>query len=280
AALPLLLVQPKEPAKHAIDAETDYREVTWGFHQNFWAINRSEFQVITYWPRVMRILLSCALGVVIFLFARDLFSKRVAVIAVLLFALEPTVLAHGRIVHTDMPALLVYLLFFLVLRRYFHQRTIKRAIVLGLVSGIALTTKFSMIVLIPVLVILSIAGLCFAGLIGEGRKKIIVHSLVVLLVGWFFVNAVYRFQHPPLSEGDVKWVQTRSPGNANQWLTFMRVGSKVVPTYYLFGQYNVMLHNRDGHPTSLLGQYNDAGWWYYFPVPFALKTTIPFLLLT
>jgi hypothetical protein len=28
-----------------------------------------------------------------------------------------------------------------------------------------------------------------------------------------------------------------------------------------------------------LGQYNDLGWWYYFPLAFALKTTIPFLLL-
>jgi hypothetical protein len=28
-----------------------------------------------------------------------------------------------------------------------------------------------------------------------------------------------------------------------------------------------------------LGQYSDLGWWYYFPVAFALKTTIPFLLL-
>jgi hypothetical protein len=53
-----------------------------------------------------------------------------------------------------------------------------------------------------------------------------------------------------------------------------------LPTYYLFGQYNVMLHNRDGHSASLLGQYSMMGWWYYFPVAFALKTSLPFLLLS
>ena len=63
-------------------------------------------------------------------------------------------------------------------------------------------------------------------------------------------------------------------------MTFFNAGSKVLPTYYLFGQYNVLIHNRDGHSTSLLGQYNMLGWWYYFPVAFALKTSLPFLLLS
>src|SRR5207249_4199290 len=39
-------------------------------------------------------------------------------------------------------------------------------------------------------------------------------------------------------------------------------------------------HNREGNTASLLGMYSRYGWWYYFPVAFALKTTIPFLLLS
>ncbi|HEY6805351.1 MAG TPA: glycosyltransferase family 39 protein [Pyrinomonadaceae bacterium] len=280
AALPLLFIQPKESLKSSGDADNDYREVTWGFHQNFWANNRSQFQSITFWTRTMMIVLTCVLGVVIFLFARDLFGRRVAVIAVALFTLEPTVLAHGRIVHTDLPALLVFVLFFFTLRRYFQARTFKRAAALGLVSGIALITKFSMIVLVPVLGLIAILGLIFARRFQENQRKLLVHCLIVLVIGWFLVNAAYRFQSPPLSPGDVKWVQVRSPENANAWLTFFNVGSRIVPTYYLYGQYNVMLHNRDGHATSLLGQYSNTGWWYYFPVAFALKTTLPFLLLT
>jgi hypothetical protein len=53
----------------------------------------------------------------------------------------------------------------------------------------------------------------------------------------------------------------------------------VLPTYYLFGQFNVLIHNRGGHSAGLLGEYRSKGWWYYFPVAFALKTTIPFLLV-
>jgi hypothetical protein len=56
--------------------------------------------------------------------------------------------------------------------------------------------------------------------------------------------------------------------------------SKVFPTYYVFGLYAVLTHNHFGHPASLLGQYSSFGWWYYFPVAFALKTSLPFLLLS
>src|SRR5882762_1107144 len=40
------------------------------------------------------------------------------------------------------------------------------------------------------------------------------------------------------------------------------------------------MHNHYGHATSLLGQQSDLGWWYYFPVAFALKTTVPFLVVS
>ena len=93
------------------------------------------------------------------------------------------------------------------------------------------------------------------------------------------MNAAYYFQHPALEASDVRWVAQRSPALLGFVTTGVRWLSKIIPTYYLFGVYNIELHNHYGHATSLLGQYNDLGWWYYFPVAFALKTTIPFLLL-
>ena len=64
------------------------------------------------------ILFTVALGVLIFVIARKLFGARAAVFAVALFSFEPTVLAHGRVVQTDMPAAFGYLLFLFVLYWY------------------------------------------------------------------------------------------------------------------------------------------------------------------
>ena len=280
AVLPLLFIQPNESPLTEAELQGNFVSLTWSYDERFWQSNHALFETISFWSRAMMVVLTVVLGILIFIFARDLFGERAAVFAVALYSIEPTVLAHGRIVHTDLPSALAFLFFFIVLRNYLKVRTARNAMVLGLVTGIALLTKFSMIVLVPVIGGMGIAVFIFAPGLQESRKRILLHAVIVVCLVLLMINAAYRFQRPSLSPGDVQWVQARSPEAFDRWMTFFRAGSKIVPTYYLFGQYNVMLHNRDGHYASLLGQYSQRGWWYYFPVAFALKTTLPFLLLT
>jgi hypothetical protein len=280
AALPLLFIQPNESPPTAEEKQGVFGTLTWSYEDRFWQYNRPAFETILFSTRVMMIVLALALGILIFAFARSLFGPRAGVIAVALYTLEPTVLAHGRLVHTDLPSAFAFLLFFFVLRIYLKAKTTRNALLLGLASGVALLTKFSMIVLLPVLACLAVGGIVFAPRLGLTRKRLLLHAGIVLCLVLLMINAAYRFQRPPIVRGDVQWVQARSPQTFDRWMTFFRVGSKVVPTYYLFGQYNVVIHNRDGHAASLLGQYSNQGWWYYFPVAFALKTSLPFLMIT
>ena len=278
AALPLLFVQPDEPPAPKTEAE-NFMERTWGFHERFWQANRARFETVTFWPRAMMVPLTLALGVIIFIFARKLFGEVAAVISVGLYVLEPTVLAHGRIVHTDLPAALVYLLFFFTLYYYSEGPVVKRALLLGLVCAVALLTKFSMLIILPVLGIYLLARWFINWRDRKQRWQVVLHGGLITVVMIFLVNVAYYFQRPPLEASDVRWVEMKSPALVGFVTTTVRVLSKIVPTYYLFGVYNIELHNHYGHATSLLGQYNDLGWWYYFPVAFALKTTVPFLLL-
>lgn len=280
AALPLLLIQPQEAPPTEAEKQGVFNGLTWSYEHRFWQANIAQFRSILFWTRAMMIVLTVGLGVLIFSFAHSLFGPRAGVIAVALYTLEPTVLAHGRLVHTDLPAAFAFLLFFFVLRIYLKARTTRKALLLGLASGLALLTKFSMIVLLPVLAGLALLGLLFAPRLKENRRRILLHAGIVVCLVWVMVNAAYRFQGPDVVPGDVQWVQAQSPDAFNGWMTFFNLGSRIAPTYYLFGQYNVMLHNRDGHNTSLLGQYGTQGWWYYFPVAFALKTSLPFLIIT
>jgi dolichyl-phosphate-mannose-protein mannosyltransferase len=278
AALPLLFVQPEEPVAPSTESE-NFMERTWGFHDRFWHANQSRFQTITFWPRVMMVPITLALGLLIFVFARRLFGDAAGLIAVGLYVLEPTVLAHGRIVHTDVPAAFVYLLFFFALYHYSGAPGLKRALLLGVVSAAALLTKFSMLVIVPVLGVYLLGRFIINRRNREQRKRILFHSGVIAAAVLFLVNATYYFKHPALASSDARWVQMKSPALLGFVTTAVRVLSKIIPTYYLFGIYNIELHNYYGHATSLLGQYSDLGWWYYFPVAFALKTTIPFLLI-
>lgn len=289
AALPLLFIQPEEPPAVNTPQE-DFMERTWGFHQRFWQANRAQFRSITFWTRAMMVPLTLALGALIFIYARKLFGETAALFAVALYVLEPTVLAHGRVVHTDVPAALTYLLFFFALHSYADAPSLRRALLLGLACGIALATKFSMIVVLPVLALAGgalfwkAAAVHSAGALhqrlGRERKQLLLHAVLVAGVVLLVVNASYSFQSPPLADSDVNWVAMKSAPVFGALMKAFAVLSKLVPTYFLFGLYNVVVHNHYGHSTSLLGAHNDLGWWYYFPVAFALKTTLPFLLLS
>ncbi|HEX5705677.1 MAG TPA: glycosyltransferase family 39 protein [Pyrinomonadaceae bacterium] len=279
SALPLLFVQPEEPPPPQ-GPEENFMERTWGYHSRFWQANGARFESLSFWPRVMMIPLACALGALIFIYARRLFNERAALLAVALYVFEPTVLAHGRIVHTDLPAALTYLLAFLALDVYARAPSARRAAWLGLATGVALVTKFSMLVLAPVLAVVASAMLWRGPRSGTPRRRVAAHALVVAGIALLVVNAVYYFQSPTLDAADVGWMRLKSAPNFDALMTGLGALSKIVPTYFLFGVYNVGLHNSEGHAASLLGAHSATGWWYYFPVAFALKTSLPFLLLS
>src|SRR5256886_6171591 len=165
AAIPLLFVQPTEVEPQSIGAETSSPSVKWAYQESFWHDNPSIFESISFWARVPMIALTLALGVLIFFFARELFGTRAALFAVALFTLEPTVLAHGRIVQTDIPATFGYLLVFFMLYRYLNMPTYKRASWVGIAAGLALLAKFSMLLVGPIL------ALFFLGLLWWAPRK-------------------------------------------------------------------------------------------------------------
>src|ERR1044072_6889412 len=92
AGFPLLLLQPDEWWPQPDDRALRKEELEWARIAHFWQDNHSRFEAISFWSRMPMIALTLALGVLTFAFARDLFGPRAALLAVALFALEPTVL--------------------------------------------------------------------------------------------------------------------------------------------------------------------------------------------
>ena len=279
AALPLLLDRPVTPPPVEAPAENP---ITRGHETfaRFWSVNLSRSEAIAFRTRVPMILLTLALGFLIFVYARELFGGRAALFAVLLFSLEPTVLAHGRVVQTDLPAALAYLLFFFALRSFLHTPDLRRALRVGGALGLALLTKFSLLILVPLFLIASIAVLWSTWQRGRRPARLGLRIAIAIVVMLFVVNTAYYFRRQPLSQSDMQWIESRSPSHSGAVLRTLRAGSAVAPTSFLFGAYIVWAHDQMGHPASLLGAYRNSGWWYYFPVAFALKTSLPFLLLS
>ena len=280
AAVPLLFVQPDELPPEKLSAPRGSPEAKWAYQESFWEGNRELFESLSFWPRLSMIALTIALGVLIFRFARELFGPRAAVLAVALFTLEPTVLAHGRVVQTDIPAAFGYLLLFHALRSYARTRDARRALLLGASAGLAILAKFSMLLAAPVVAFFFAALLWRATRDARKRSTVFAHAALVALAALVVVNAAYFFQHRALNEVDAYWIQNSFPAHASLVAQAVRALSFLLPTDFVLGVFFQLWHNGEGHPAGLLGMYSNTGWWYYFPVAFALKTTLPFLLLS
>ncbi len=277
AGVPLLFIQPRELLPNELEPSQKRADREWAYSMRFWNDNRAQFEAISFWARVPMIALTLAFGVLTFIFARDLFGPRAALLAVALFALEPTMLAHGRVVQTDVVAAFGLLLTVFAVYRYMRAPSWKLAAWVGAAAGLAMLTKFSMVIVGPALLLLFLALLWRQP---PERRTIARHGLIGAVTLLLVINAGYFFNNRAVTEDDSTWIVSSFPEQHASVLTSVRVLRYVVPTDFLMGVYWQLHHSSEGHPAGLLGMHTLRGWWYYFPVAFALKTTIPFLLLS
>src|SRR5262245_15675689 len=162
AGVPTLFIQPQEARPEQIVGDPGSIAEKWAYAEAFWENNPGIFAPLSFWPRVPAILLTIILGLLLFKIARELFGDVAAVLAVALFTLEPTVLAHGRVVQTDIPATFGFLLLFFTIYRYANKPSYKYALWVGAAAGLALLAKFSMLLAGPVLAVFFAVMICRA----------------------------------------------------------------------------------------------------------------------
>ena len=163
-------------------------------------------------------------------------------IAVLLFALQPSVLGHSGVVTHDAAATAGVAVSLLAFARWLDRPTALQAMAFGAAYGFAIVCKFSCIPYVP--------AACLAMYVvrvirDRNARRPYVALPVAALTAAAVIVVVYL-------------------GSLD---TFIR------------GIKGLMDINAAGHSAYLFGEVSSAGWWWYFPVAIALKTTIGMLLL-
>jgi Dolichyl-phosphate-mannose-protein mannosyltransferase len=292
AALPLLPLHPVVDTGHV--SWTAARQ--WEFGRRFlYAWNDGDRLLLR--GRLVVVVLSLALVAAVFLRARGLFGPAAGLLALLLATLSPELLAHGTLVTTD---LAVALFVFLAVAA-FDRATARRApwalAGVGLASGAALASKFSGIVLVPVLVVLAVVAVIGAGPVdtaffgtprrlaaARARARHVALVLVAaaglaLLALW----ASYGFRSAISPDPEVR-ARLQEPLEAPSLKPWQRglvavADAGLVPEDYVRGLLFVARHS-EHRETFLLGRISDDGFPWYFPVAFLLKTPLPLVLLT
>ena len=282
-AAPLLLLGAEAPPVEA--GAHDY-EYFLGRFEEFWRLNAGRLDRLCFWARVPAAALTLVLGALVFVFARRHWGERAALFAAALYALEPTLLAHGRVVQTDVPSALALLVFAFALHGYLKAPDLKRAACGGAAAGCAAVTKFSMVALGPALCVAFAALFAYAPRRGVSRARVAGQAAAAAFAAVLAVNAGYFFRHAPpepFEEALARSVVTLDVGQGALRAALgagYRLLQTVFPADFVSGVGWQLGHAKAGHPAGLLGDYSQHGWWYYFPVAFALKTPLPVVLLT
>ena len=177
-------------------------------------------------------------------------------LALLLLALSPNILAHAALINTDFIFTVTFLLTVYTFRHLLLQPSWRNLSLAGFSLGLALLSKLSALILLPVLGALL---LWFIVCARQDNKK----NLVTFWPGsnlWTCGIALYA--------------TIVLAGFLTLWAGY---GFQLTP--YLLVVRSQLWDLSGGHQAYLAGAYSTEGWWYYYPVAALIKTPLPTLIL-
>lgn len=209
-----------------------------------------------------------ALGIAgVALWGRHLFTPAVGLLAALLYALLPPVLAHAGFATTDMAVAAALPLALHALTLVLDKPSWRGSAYLGVALAMGLLSKFSFALYFPAAALV----LVFARRRFPVRCLLAAAGLAALIV-W----ATYGFSFSTLAAVDPH------AATMSQEVFGTPAPATALPVpapEYMAGLLSLKHHDLGGHAAFLLGETRTHGWWYYFPVTLFFKTPIPFLVL-
>jgi 4-amino-4-deoxy-L-arabinose transferase-like glycosyltransferase len=221
---------------------------------------------------------------VCFLWARELYGRGAALLALTLWCFSPNVLAHAALMTPDIGATALGAAAWYAFWMWLRKATWRRAIVFGLLLGIAELAKTTLLVLYPLAAVLwLLRRLTDRGV--RQRMRLggqLCMLAVAVAVSIYVLNLGYQFEGTCRRLGQFDFVsnalagENRSLGTGNRfrhsWFGAMPVP---VPANYLQG---IDVQRADFEhfdlPSYLAGEWRSTGWWYYYLYGLAVKVPI------
>jgi len=201
-----------------------------------------------------------------------------------MLSFSPAFIAHAGLATTDLCFTLFAMLALAATAWYFNRPTWLRFCMLAVAIGAATSAKYSGVFLLPMTALLFAMDVLTRQLDDRSmwRRAIRRGGSFLLLVA--LSSAACWMFHLFMTAGPLKAVPVHATAEYSPWLRILGRGpvadwmmtlaherlQRPTPVEGLFFQ---IRHNADGHPAFLMGRVSQHGWWYYFPLVFAFKST-------
>lgn len=234
--LPLRQVNPEHPvwqkADHIINGKF------------FIQANESHLYTIAHRARLPILFLGALLIVTLFYWGKKLYGTTPAIWASALAACSPNLLAHAKLATTDLGCTAFMFFATYAFWHAIHNTRWQTWGICGLITGLALLTKYTALLLGPIYIIL---GLYCVWQTLTSLRQLIIGGGIVLLISLLTIGAGYNFS--------------------------------MNPTLYFEGLQKIYANANVGYQFYLLGNVSDHPYWYYYIIAFLIKTPIATLLI-
>ncbi|MEA3453080.1 MAG: glycosyltransferase family 39 protein [Patescibacteria group bacterium] len=282
SAIPLLFLDLKFPTEHS--SWTEDLNGQWESGEQFIFKSGNDADQIIFWSRIPMILLLLLTGWFIFFWVRKLGGNKPALLALTLFSFSPSFLAHGRLVTTDIAAVFGFLIATYFWTKFLRNPSAKNVLIAGIMFGIAMCLKFSLVLLVPSL---GLATVVYAWLQSKRIKTVFKYiglTIVAGLVGLFLViwplYQLHIVNYP--AEQQISDMETILEDTAINNFFINAVDNPVMRpiTQYAFGLLMATSRVARGNTVYFLGKVTISSWKEYFPVMYVLKAPLSFHFLT
>ena len=271
ATAPLLLTDTNvsfEDTNWITAKKYDKSNKQWSFAENFFFRSNNDVDSILIVSRTPMIILAVILGLVLYLWTKELFGIRSGMLALLLFAFSPNLIAHSRLVTTDVGVGAFIFFSCYSFWKYTKKPSWKLLIQTGILIGATIASKFTGIYILP---LISLLGLLYAyyffrkqDMLLKDIKELKIFSIAI---NKKFLKILLNTAIAVILMSIIAFVVLLAS------YFFYDFGS------YIYGLQSVTEHSISGHNSFLLGEHSSQGWWYYFFVAFLLKTPVPTIIL-
>ena len=297
AALPLMLMDVRDPRATAPDWNRIPTESPRALHTVNVAAQflfvENDAERLFFYAKSMMIVLAIALGLCVFTWSRELFGLSGALASLVLYALDPNILAHSQLVHTDLTFTTLFFVATYFYCRSLDQLSIRNLSLAAFFFGLVAIAKYAYGAVLLVWLLLGGLRAIFAQPIaislGETtwvtkrwQKSMALCGIFacLMLSAYCFIWLAYgfRFDAVPGGQLHLPLVEEMPTSPLLHRLVGTLLEYRLVPEAWVYGQLHI--YNNLGRDTYLFGKtLSGAGSWLYFPVAFAVKTPMPTLLL-
>lgn len=270
----------------------------WEIADNFIFSSGNDFEKMFFISKIMMLIIAVAVGIVVYFASKSIWGNPGGYISLFIFSFSPTVIAHSRLITSDMPAAGFFLFSTWLFYKLLQNFTLGRLLLFCTSISLLALSKMSAIIILPVLLAIACVRIFLKKRIKiqlinvhfELKKQ--AHQVTAIVASLFFAGffaycfiwMTFGFRYSMLADETCRekvnksWeIILENKSLSTDTISFTKE-HHLLPEAYLYG-FGFVLKKSSVRSSFLNGKYSLTGWRSFFPYCFVMKTPVAVILM-